>query len=218
MSLKNILFNTFDKLENVKLPDWLDQTIINGNCIINSNIWKTNKIRRIRFCEINIKNKFIAESLVIYPDFCYETPILGTEYLSYINKKYFATIDFHPLKMDKKYEDMYIQPYLNKFPNRTKEQSKIYDLNKYFSKKLWLTNSNCCFYDEYLIWFEKYLNQYKICLENSKKIISSELYHKGYDQHLSSTDPAYGILKSHYNKDFAEKYIYEFLFDLGNLN
>ena len=36
-----------------------------------------------------------------------------------------------------------------------------------------------------------------------------------YDKHLAGTDPAYGILKTYYDKDFAEKYINEFLFDLA---
>jgi hypothetical protein len=30
---------------------------------------------------------------------------------------------------------------------------------------------------------------------------------------MSSNDPAFGILKSYFNKDFTEKYIQEFLFN-----
>lgn len=214
MSLKDILLGTFNNLEPVDLPPWLNNHITENESTITSYIWKTDKLRRIRLCELNIKNKFFAESLVLYPDFNYEFPILGTEYLGTSSKKYFGTIDFHPLKSDPEYNSKYIDSYLSDFGDRKKEQSKIYDLNKYFSKKLWIKSSDSCFYKEYIEQFTQYISQYKKCIENSKKTEVSYLYQKGYDYHLSSTDPAYGILKAHYNKEFAEKYIYNFLFDL----
>ena len=40
---------------------------------------------------------------------------------------------------------------------------------------------------------------------------------RGYDHHLASTDPAYGILKTYYNSKFADKYINTFLFDMARL-
>lgn len=216
MSVKNILFNNFSDLEEIPLPKWLDKNIETDNSSIKSYLWKSNKIRRIRFCELNVGNKFFAESLVIYPEFDYETPILGTEYLNCSNKKYFGTIDFHPLKNDKNYLETYVQKYLAAFPDRTKNESKIYNLEKYFSKKLWLKSFDTCFYKEYLVQLDNYIKKYKVCLEDSKQTSSNYLYHKEYDHHLSCTDPAYGILKAHYNKEFAEDYIYKFLFDLGS--
>lgn len=215
MSVKNLLFNNFKDLHNLNLPVWLKEEIIDNKSFIKSYCWSTNKIRKIRFCELNIENKFFAESLVIYPEFNYETPIFGTEYINCADKKFFGTIDFHPLKNDPSYQEKYIQKYLKEFPDRIKSKSKIYDLDKYFSKKLWLKTDNISFYDEYLITLDNYMKKYKVCLEESKQTSSNYVYHKGYDYHLSSTDPAYGILKANYNKEFAEKYIFNFLFDLG---
>ncbi len=216
MSVKKLLFNNFNDLKPLTLPNWLKEEVNINNSFIKSYCWSSNKIRKIRYCELNINNKFYAESLVIYPHFEYETPIFGTEYINCYDKKYFGTIDFHPLKNDSSYEEKYINKYLNSFPDRTKNNSKIYDLDKYFSKKLWLKSNNKCFYIEYLNQLDLYLKKYKVCLEESKQTSSNYLYQKGYDYHLSSTDPAYGILKANYSKEFADKYIYNFLFDLGS--
>lgn len=214
MSVKNILFNKYQNLIKVDLPSWLNAEIKDENSVIKSYVWRTEKLRRIRLCELNIKDKFIAESLVIYPDFQYINPIFGTEFVSCSNKKYFGTIDFHPLKMGEEYENSYINPYLNDQPDRVKNVSKIYDLDTYFSKKLWLKSADENFYTEYLDKLSLYLERYDLCIKKCG-MEPSHIYQKGYDYHLSYTDPAYGILKSYYDKEFARKYINNFLFDLA---
>jgi len=214
MNVRDILFKVYPNLIEVDLPKWLDKEVKDNNSSIKSYVWRTDKLRRIRLCEFNIKDKFIAKSLVMYPDFQYINPIFGTEYVSCANKKFFGTIDFHPLKMDRDYEDKYIKPYLGDQPNRVKEDSKIYDLNAYFSKKLWLKTDDINFYQEYLNKLELYLSRYNDCIKKCG-VESSHTFQKGYDYHLSYTDPAYGILKSYYDKTFARKYINEFLFDLA---
>jgi hypothetical protein len=214
MNVRDILFKVYPNLIEVDLPKWLDKEVKDNNSIIKSYVWKTDELRRIRLCELNIRDKFIAESLVMYPDFQYINPVFGTEYVSCANKKFFGTIDFHPLKMDSDYENQYIKKYLGDQPNRIKEDSKIYDLNTYFSKKLWLKTNDHDFYEEYLDKLELYLNRYNDCTKKCE-MEPSHIYQKGYDYHLSYTDPAYGILKSYYDKSFARKYINEFLFDLA---
>lgn len=213
MEVRNILLKTYPNLIPVDLPEWLKSEITDNNSSIKSYVWKTDKLRRIRLCELNIKNRFIAESLVIYPNFEYINPIFGTEHVICANKKFFGTIDFHPLKINNEYEEQHIKKYLNDQPNRIKENSKIYDLNNYFSKKLWVKTENYNFYEEYLKKLTLYMFRYNECI---KKCVREESYtfQKKYDNHLSYTDPAYGILKSYYDKDFSRKYINEFLFDL----
>jgi 15,16-dihydrobiliverdin:ferredoxin oxidoreductase len=214
MSVKDILFSNFKNLVAVDLPDWLDSEIKDNNSIIKSYIWKTDNLRRIRLCELNINQKFIAESLVIYPNFDFINPIFGTEFVICGGKKFFGTIDFHPLKTDSEYEDKYINKYLGDQPNRAKDKSKIYDLDLFFSKKLWIKTSSENFYKEYLDKLNLYLFKYNECTKKCEQE-DAHIYQKNYDHHLSFTDPAYGILKAHYTKDFAEKYIKDFLFNLA---
>lgn len=214
MKVKDILFKHYQNLIPESLPDWLKEEVKDNNSSIKSYVWRSNNLRRIRLCELNIKGKFIAESLVMYPDFDYINPIFGTEYVACADKKHFGTIDFHPMKMDSEYENKYIMKYLYDQPDRTKNKSKIYDLDTYFSKKLWVKTKDTNFYDEYLSQLDIYLERYNQCTKNCEQE-SAHSFQKGYDYHLSYTDPAYGILKSYYSKEFARKYINEFLFDLA---
>jgi hypothetical protein len=215
MNLKDKILEVFPDAETLKLPAWLDEEVVRDTTSIKSYIWKSKKIRKIRLCELKIGDKFSAETLVIYPNFCYETPILGTEYLKINGKKFFGAVDLHPLKMDEEYTNDYIKKYLSDLPDRDRDTSKIYDLNKYFSKKFWIQKRSTDFYEDYSKIVSDYLNRFKTCLEESPQTSSSYLFHKGYDAHLSVTDPAYGILKAYFDREFAEKYISTFLFDLN---
>lgn len=214
MEVKNILLRLYPNAIPVSLPEWLKPEIADNNSSIKSYVWKTDNLRRIRLCELSIRGKFVAESLVIYPDFQYDAPIFGTEYVKCGSVKYFGTIDFHPLRGDDDYHSKYIEKYLGDQEDRIKNESKIYDLDTYFSKKLWIKTDRQDFYAEYLDKLELYLSRYKECTKKCEQN-SAHLFQRGYDYHLSYTDPAYGIIKSYYTKDFAKKYINNFLFDLA---
>tara|TARA_B100000214_G_scaffold226870_1_gene165283 strand:- start:834 stop:1493 length:660 start_codon:yes stop_codon:yes gene_type:complete len=217
MELKNILLKLLPSMEELSLPDWLSSEVNDDGSVIKSYVWRWNNLRRIRLCELNLQNKFIAESLVIYPDYKYIHPVFGTEYVECGGRRFFGTIDFHPMSMSEDYIDKYINNNLKDQPDRAKNKSNIYDLDKYFSKKLWIRSTTDNFYQEYLKSFKLYLERYIISTAklNPSDEGSGHSYQKGYDYHLASTDPAYGILKTYYNEEFANKYINTFLFDLA---
>tara|TARA_B000000557_G_C20789763_1_gene450457 strand:+ start:1035 stop:1715 length:681 start_codon:yes stop_codon:yes gene_type:complete len=222
MSVKDTLFKALKygtdhyadyTTEELPLPDWLGPEVIDEGSSIKSYLWKTQGwLRRIRLCELNLKGKFIAESLVIYPDITLINPIFGTEFVNAGGKRFFGTIDFHPLQNDYFYYEKYVNKWLEDQPDRTKNKSNIYDLNKFFSKKLWIKSDKSNFYEEYLEKLELYLRRYTkmMALPNHS---NSLVLQKEYDKHLAGTDPAYGILKTYYDQEFAEKYINTFLFD-----
>ena len=205
--LKDILKEFLD-LSSTEVPIWVERTSNNDSIKLKSYLFKSDYCKRIRVCELNIERKFKAESLVIYPNHHCETPIFGTEYLQIGSKKYFGAIDFHPISANEDY-----MSYVDMFPNSKTNTSKFYDLEKYFSKKLWIKKNSECFYNEYQIMVKCYLHQYTKCLMNStpKKESFAE-HHQKFDDYMSTNDPAFGILKSYFNKEFAEKYVKYFLF------
>ena len=209
-----ILHNNFD-LEEASLPHWLYSEVENEVAVIRSYSWTAERCRRIRLCDLEIKDKFTAITLVIYPEFEYETPIFGTEYLRIANKKFFGATDFHPVKQGSDYEENYILKYLSDFPDRDKEMSKFYDLTNFFSKKFWLKKTTQDFYDEYIDTTDIFLKRYKQCLFSTNQSVSNQEFHIAYDKHMSANDPAHGILKSYYSEEFADNYINTFLFDLS---
>ena len=175
---------------------------------LKSTIFDSDRCHKIRFCEFGVKNKFYAESLVIYPNFCYETPIFGTEYINFGSKKYFAAIDFHPITESNSYLS-----YMDMFPDKKPIKSKFYDLSKFFSEKLWVRKKSHDFYNEYQIMLKCFLYQYKKCLYAEKeKVVSFEKNHAEYNFHMKNKDPALGILKSYFGENFAKEYIDDFLF------
>ena len=212
------LINKHFNLTPDNLPDWLDSVVENDCAVIRSYAWTSDRCRRIRLCDLEIKDKFTAVPLVIYPEFKYETPSFGKEYLRIGGKKFFGATDFHPVKSGDEYEQKYILNYLGDMPDRDKDNSKFYDLSKFFSRKFWLKKDTTDFWDEYITTTDLFLSRYKSCLFESEPIDSSMGFHIDYDSHMSANDPAHGILKSYYSQEFADNYIKDFLFNENHTN
>lgn len=208
MTYLKTLIKEFFTLEEKELPFWLSPTTKNNNAILRSYLWSSQFCHKIRLCELEIENKFYAESLVIYPDFLYETPIFGTEYLTIGKRKYFGAIDFHPIT-----ESQNFVQFLEMFPNRKVNKTVFYNFDLFFSKKLWINKRNEDFYNEYQIMVKCFLHQYKKCLLKSQKSNSSfKEQQQQYNEYMALNDPAFGVLKSYFNEDFATNYIHNFLF------
>lgn len=214
MSLKNQINEIF--------PHWIpydnlpiDSKISSGNSELYSYMWKSEEIDRARLCVLDIKEKFTAETLVIYPTHNVDIPILGTEYISVAGKKFFGAIDFHPLTQDPEYSSRYVEKYLHDLPDREVETSKFYDLSQFFSSKFWIRKSFLDFYNDYSAISRKFLERYKLLLSENKSDSKAPIYlplHINYDQHMGKNDPAHGILKAYFSKSFADFYINDFLF------
>lgn len=179
---------------------------------VTSKIYKSEYFYKIRLSCVKVKNKFYAESLVIYPNTFYESPIFGTEYMNIANKSYFGAIDFHPLKNNNEYCKNYVEQYLEQFPNKKIEHSKYYDLDKFFSNHLWVKKQKQDLINEYQILLKCYLYQYLKCVNNSNTFLDSSKCHYEYNKHMGENDPVAGILKSYFGEEFSKKYIKEFLF------
>ena len=210
MKLKQIVIDFFEA-EEKKMPSWLNSIETSNGATLSSWLFETKHCQKIRICELKIKQKFYAESLVIYPQNNLQLPIFGSEFLNISNKRYFGAIDFHPTKNS----DISYLKYLEYFPDTKIDKLNHYDLTKFFSKKLWIKKDKNNFYDEYEIWIKCYLHQYKKILKNSNYNINynTEINcYKEYNQYMSDNDPAFGILRSYFDRIFAEKYIRQFLF------
>lgn len=193
-----------------EFPTGIDPLIQNEAATIVSRVWKGDRLRRARLCDLNVPGKFTAETLVIYPNEEYDFPIFGCEYLRIGEKKFFGGIDFHPISTNRDYA----KDYLADLPNTTKTHSKFYDLSEFFSSKFWIEKRDADFYDEYLHLANHYLNAYKLCVKEAKPIATTSLFsQKRYDFHMAANDPARGILKAYFSANFAEQYIHKFLFD-----
>lgn len=201
--------------ENNSLPPGLEHIVTERTATIKSYTWTGETIRRARACELDIPGKFTAETLVIYPSWETDTPIFGTEYITIADKKYFGAIDFHPLSQEESYLKTQIDEYLYDFPPRNAEDSKFYDLSKYFSSKFWIRKSDKDFRSEYVDWVDRYMGRYRMALMDGTLGSNNMDAHAAYDSHMAANDPAHGILKAYFSQEFADFYVNKFLFDLS---
>lgn len=204
--MNDTLFHPVSEFFDLKNPILSNST--ENDLFLKSCVWTSDRCHRVRFCKFSVKNKFYAESLVIYPDFFYNVPIFGTEYIKIGSKRFFGAIDFHPITDNKEY-----LKFLEMFPDKQQIKTHSYDLNSFFSEKLWARRRTEDFYSEYQIMLKCFLYQYKKCLYSADKTSKSfEKQQEKYNVYMKTNDPAHGILKSYFGEDFAKEYIDNFLF------
>ena len=212
----------FESVVSHAFPNWNLETkekVENNGSTVTSWTWETgSRTRRARLCQLACKDKFTAETFVLYPNEYSDAPIYGCEYLNIGNKRFFGGVDFHPLIKSETYQQKYIENFLGDMPLTSLEKSKFYDLSTYFSNRFWVAKQDESFYAEFIIEAYLYLERYKLLLLNTALGEKSYLdLHAKYDTHMAKNDPARGILKAYFSEEFAENYIYNFLFDLATL-
>jgi hypothetical protein len=158
-----------------------------------------------RSCVLRVPDKFLAQTLVIFPKQGINTPIFGIEYIE-MPGKCFGAVDFHPQARDVSL----VQRYLADCPDREVEKSKHYDLNEYFSPKLWLRKSATPLYGEFMGVSQDRIQRYHCMLKSVEP--GPALPPSGYSEYMAEHDPARGILRAYFGQNFADDYIKYFLF------
>lgn len=190
---------------------WIDsqsgsKTVESGAATIESS-WFRNPhsgVHYSRSCVLTVPGKFFAETMLVYPCNGASFPVFGSEYIE-MRGRCFGAVDFHPISG----KTGYIDDYFNDFPDRTVEKSAHYDLDTYFSQKLWHKRSDEPFYDEFVDVCEERLGRFMQILPNLPPHTPNYTY---FDAYMAENDPAHGILKAYFGLEFADDYIRGFLF------
>lgn len=161
-----------------------------------------------RGCILTVPGKFFAETLLVYPSEGRDFPIFGSEYIEMANR-YFGATDFHPPNGDNRP----IEAFFPDFPPREVQSSRHYDLDTYFSTKLWHKRSDNPFYEDFVT----------VCYERLRHYVARLPANTGnrpdftrFDRYMADHDPAHGILKSYFGAEFANDYIRTYLFPHGD--
>jgi hypothetical protein len=163
---------------------------------------------RARTCVFEAKGKFRAETLVIYPCVGQLLPVFGCEYIE-LPSKSLAVIDFHPIGGNLGP----VMEALSSEPDRKVEKSAFYDLNGFFSPKMWHERGGKEIYEPFKEAAERYIDRYYGLLGgNLPSGGDYRTLHAPYNEYMGANDPAHGILKAYFSKEFADEYIREFLF------
>lgn len=163
-----------------------------------------------RGCILTVPGKFFAETVLIYPADGWNFPIFGSEYIG-MGKRYFGAMDFHPPGGDNRP----VEAFFPDFPRRNVENSKHYDLNTYFSTKLWYERAETPFYERFEAEARARAAAYVARLPT---VTGHTPCFRSFDRYMAEHDPAHGILRSYFGAEFANDYIRGFLFPHASNN
>jgi hypothetical protein len=161
-------------------------------------------IHYARSCVLTVPGKFFAETMLVYPCNGVNFPVFGSEYIE-MRGRYFGAVDFHPVSG----ETDYIDAYFSDFPDRMVQKSAHYDLDTYFSRKLWHKRADEPFYEEFVEVCEARLGRFTGVLPSLEPFGPD---YTTFDAYMAENDPAHGILRAYFGPEFADDYVKGFLF------
>ncbi|QYO63795.1 15,16-dihydrobiliverdin:ferredoxin oxidoreductase [Leptolyngbya sp. 7M] len=182
------------------------------------------QLRKIRYTYIDAGESAQIFNSVIYPNHQYDLPLLGIDFLSFGKVKNLIVMDFQPLFQDEAYQARYIQPLQtlhDRYPDLAQNlEMKFYDANQYFSKYLLFAKTDAeTVSTRVFAAFQEYLNLYWQLLDQAEPLSAPDAMarivqaQKDYDQYSADRDPASGLFSSYFGHEWAERFLYEFLFE-----
>jgi 15,16-dihydrobiliverdin:ferredoxin oxidoreductase len=224
--LEQELFRKFD-LQSKPIPPGLERQVSDRGkhpATIQSWCYQSPELRKIRYTYIDGGEAAQVFNSVIYPNYCYDLPLLGIDLLSFGKKKILVVLDFQPLFRDEDYLAKYIEPMRtirNKYNDLAQNlEMKFYDANQYFSPYLLFAKTDAETVKNQLFpAYKDYLDLYWEMLEQAEPIGNPQEIQrivkaqKDYDQYSADRDPASGLFSSYFGHEWAEQFLYEFLFE-----
>jgi 15,16-dihydrobiliverdin:ferredoxin oxidoreductase len=224
--LEQTLFRKFE-LSQRAIPPGLERNVSDRGkqpATIQSWCYQCPQLRKIRYTYIDAGETSQVFNSVIYPSYHYDFPILGVDFLSFGKKKILVVLDFQPLFADEAYQSKYIEP-MRSLRDRYDDlaqnlEMKFYDANRYFSKYLLFAKTDAeTVSTRVFAAFQDYLDLYWQLLATARplkdpsdiqRIVQAQ---RDYDQYSADRDPASGLFSSYFGHDWAERFLYEFLFE-----
>jgi len=190
--------------------------------------YASDEYRKIRMTYYDAGDSVQVFNSVWYPDAKYNLPVLGIDLLSFNRKRYLAIVDFQPLHESEEdhantYEHI-MHPIKEKHDNlKGRMSSKFYDETQFFSKEMLFARfEDGKIVDQDLFpAFKAYVQTHVDLVQRTPAAMTaSEIdatfnRQQAYDTYSASRDPAAGLFASMFGKEWAEDFIYDFLFSLS---
>lgn len=224
--LEKSLFHNFE-LTKRAIPDGLELNVSDRGrnpATIRSWCYQCPQLRKIRYTYIDAGESAQIFNSVIYPSHHYDLPLLGIDFLSFGKIKNLVVLDFQPLFQEEAYQKKYIHPLKtlhDRYPDLAQNlEMKFYDANQYFSKYLLFAKTDAeTVVTRLFSAFKDYLNLYWQLLDRAEPLTNAAdiqrivKAQKDYDQYSADRDPASGLFSSYFGHEWAERFLYEFLFE-----
>jgi 15,16-dihydrobiliverdin:ferredoxin oxidoreductase len=188
-----------------------------------SHCYKSDEYRKIRMTYYDAGDNTQVFNSVWYPDPKYNLPVLGIDLLAFNRKKYLAIVDFQPLHENEDDHDVLyehrMKPIKEQYDTlKGRMSSKFYDETQFFSQQMLFSR----FEDETIVSrdlfpaFKRYVNLHNKLIREAEADEEQVEFvlekHKAYDTYSAERDPATGLFAAMFGKDWAEDFVYDFLF------
>jgi 15,16-dihydrobiliverdin:ferredoxin oxidoreductase len=213
--------------ENADGVDFLYEENVAKKARIVSLCYASDEYRKIRLTYYDAGNNCQVFNSVWYPSPQFNLPILGVDILSFNKKKFLGIVDFQPIHSQ---ESKHALPYEARIKNikdnydslKGRMSSKFYDETQFFSQQMLFAR----FEDEKTISselfpaFKEYAAEHLKLIQECPYSPYSEMSmvlerQKAYDTYSAERDPAVGLFSSMFGKQWADSFVYNFLFSLA---
>jgi len=173
-----------------------------------------------------------------YPDAEHQNlPLLGIDLLSFNGKRFLGIVDFQPLYNSEgegvhdavadDYEEQILKPIKSKYPflKGQSMSSKFYDETQFFSKQMLFCRFDQAkiIEEELMPAFQEYVAAHVSMVKSSRSESSSSVVvqdsqeevlkrYEAYDTYSAVRDPATGLFAAMFGKEWADDFVYDFLF------
>ena len=191
-----------------------------------SQCYKSDEYRKIRMTYYDAGDNTQVFNSVWYPDPKYNLPVLGIDLLAFNRKKYLAIVDFQPLYDDESEHaatfEHRLAPIKDQYDSlKGRMSSKFYDETQFFSQQMLFARFEdekvvggdlFCAFKRYVMMHNRLIRENEPDEANQDAVLDRQ---RAYDTYSAERDPATGLFASMFSKDWADGYVFDFLFSLS---
>lgn len=189
--------------------------------------YQSDEYRKIRMTYYDAGDNTQVFNSVWYPDPAYNLPVLGIDLLAFNRKKYLAIVDFQPLhEVEADHATTYehrLKPIKEKYDTlQGRMSSKFYDETQFFSQQMLFArfDDENVVHDELFPAFKQYVKLHTDLIketdadESERGAILEK--QRAYDTYSAERDPATGLFAAMFGKEWADDFVFNFLFSLSD--
>lgn len=210
-----------------------------GNARIVNHCYASDEYRLIRMTYYDAGDKCQVFNSLWYPHPRYSVPVLGIDLLAFkrraedsnndIRGKYLSVIDFQPIHDDETDDSMRFSEALGSIRSdygslQGTMTSRFYDHSRHFSSNMLYGR---CEYEAFVPEelapaFERSIDAHLNLLKNTQPDVTESGFRKvlegqaAYDSYSSIRDPAKALFSKMFGEEWADKYVFDFLFSLSD--
>jgi hypothetical protein len=148
---------------------------------------------------------------IIYPKTGKNLPCFGIDLMAFMEKKVILVFDFQHPKENYEFNNPIVETNLSDYLDNTKN-IRFFEPGNHFSRYIFVRKCTIHEVQDYVNDFQKYIKTYKKLVEFYNPTEENTEEYIDFDTYMHKLDPVSGFLESNFGKDFAKKYVSEFLF------